>query len=396
VPETGGYFLVGHDGELRTMRLPVKAPVLVGRGEYNNLVLGDSRLSRQHSRVAIESGTCVVYDLNSANGTFVNGVPVRRQVVSPDDVISFGPCEFRLVYEAGTDALPEDVDEPTLSGRSCEAEALALMDDVRLRDDLALAGRIQKSFLPREVIAVEGIDLFAEYRAAYTVGGDFYDVLWVGTDRLGVFTGDVSGKGIAAALLMARLSSELRIAALAQVEPVEVLATMNDAMLARGQTELFFTAIYFTLDVKTGEIVLANAGHPPPYWRRADGSVEPVSGGRGCAVGILEDAGFNATRLELGHGDSLVLYTDGVVEASSMDGSFYGQERLEACLSGPGPRAPSVIAEQILRSVDTHAAGGPVIDDLTLLICQRSLGGRPTMQPRRRSSSFPAPPVRKI
>jgi sigma-B regulation protein RsbU (phosphoserine phosphatase) len=260
----------------------------------------------------------------------------------------------------------------------------------RLRHDLALAAQIQRSFLPREVIAVEGVDLFAEYRAAYTIGGDFYDVFWIGPDRLAVFVGDVSGKGISAALLMARISSELRVAALAHVDPVAVLTAMNTATLARGQSELFFTAIYFTLDVKTGDIVLANAGHTMPYSRRASGQVEPITGGRACPVGILENAGFAATRLRLDHGDSLVLYTDGVIEAASADGSFYGQERLEACLAGPGPRTSHAIAERILESVDAHSAEGPVNDDLTLLICQRSVGGPRTMQPRRGSSRLPA------
>ena len=178
----------------------------------------------------------------------------------------------------------------------------SLVED-RFRHDLALAAQIQKSFLPREVIAVEGLELFAEYRAAYTVGGDFYDVFWVGTDRLAVFIGDISGKGISGALLMARISSELRVAALAHVDPVAVLIAMNSATLGRAQPELFFTAIYLTIDVKTGEVVLANAGHPTPYWCRSDGTVEPVSGGAACAVGILDDGGYTSTSFSLARGE---------------------------------------------------------------------------------------------
>ena len=294
--------------------------------------------------------------------------------LSPGDVSSLGPCVFRLEYEP-------------LSVRDDSRSHEATPPPSRLRHDLALAAQIQRSFLPREVIAVEGIDLFAEYRAAYTVGGDFYDVFWVGPDRLAVFVGDVSGKGVSAALLMARISSELRVAALAHIDPVTVLTAMNTATLSRDQPELFFTVIYFTLDVTTGEILLANGGHTTPYSRRADGLVEPVTGGRACPVGILDDPGFTSTRLRLEHGDSLILYTDGVIEAASADGSFYGQDRLEACLGGAGPRTSHAIAGQILGSVDAHAAGGPVNDDLTIFICQRSVGGPPTMQPRRRSSS---------
>ena len=189
---------------------------------------------------------------------------------------------------------------------------------------------------------------------------------------------------------MARISSELRVAALAHVDPVSVLTAMNSATLGRAQSELFFTAIYLTLDVKTGEVSLGNAGHPMPYWCRADGSVQAVSGGAACAVGILDDGGYTSTSFTLAHGDALVLYTDGVVEAANAEGVLYGDERLHASLLGGGKR-PAVIAEDILRGVDAHAAGGPVNDDLTLFICQRSVGAAPSLQPRRRSSTFPSP-----
>jgi serine phosphatase RsbU (regulator of sigma subunit) len=401
------YRLIGVDGRAAcSRRIAVDAPILVGRGRYNHLVLDDERVSRQHARIALERDGCVVHDLHSANGTLVNGATVTRRVLAPNDLVRFGSCVFRVECDPTarvSDSWLVEDDAPTLSGAARVEEAL----QVRLKEDLALAAHIQKSFLPREVIAVEGLDLFAEYRAAYTVGGDFYDVLWVAPDRLAVFIGDIAGKGIAGALLMARVSSELRAAALAHVDPETVLKTMNEATLRRDQPELFFTAVYFTIDVKSGEVLLANAGHPAPYWRRARGGVEPITAGRGCAVGILDDPGFTVTWLRLEHGDSLVLYTDGVVEASSADGVLYGQDRLEACLArvdstrtpsavrAPSARTPRVIAEEILRSVDEHSAGGPVNDDLTLFICQRSVGAAPTMQPRRRSSIFPAPAVEK-
>lgn len=533
------FWLVGLEGDARAVRLPIDAPILVGRGAYNHLVLDDSRLSRQHSRVAPERDGPVVYDLNSVNGTYVNGVAVTRRVLASNDVIHFGPFAFRIERgplrperAGGADPGWRALEEPTLSslpdasrpasanqgtlyafmhaiGKTLElrellqligaqileiypaaayvgihlraphdqarteielvcragverptvtpplpdevrraaldraranmvaplvdrdgslgllhvsagarsgtfmradldlltgisaAVAIALQNSrtheetlvqARLRHDLTLAAQIQKSFLPREVIAVEGLDLFAEYRAAYSVGGDFYDVFWVGPDRLAVFIGDISGKGISGALLMARISTELRVAGQAHVDPVAVLTAMNRATIGRGQPELFFTAIYLTLDVKTGDVVLANAGHPTPYRRSAQGCVQPITAGRGCAVGILDEPGFTATALRLEHGDTLVLYTDGVVEAANAAGHLYGQERLEACLARTGPR-PNAIAEDILRSVERFTGQGPASDDLTLFLCQRSVGAAPTMQPRRRSSSFPAPPV---
>ena len=263
------------------------------------------------------------------------------------------------------------------------------MERDRLSHDLELAAQIQKSFLPREVVSVPGVELFAEYRAAYSVGGDFYDVFWVAPDRLGVFIGDISGKGVSGALLMARISSEMHAAALAQVEPAAVLTAMNRALIARNQPELFYTAIYLTLDVKSGEVVLANAGHPSPYCLRADGTLQAITEGAAGPVGIVDDPQFEATALRLGHGDSLVLYTDGVVEASSANGTLYGSERLETALS-QGAALPNSIAERILASVSAHLMDSPANDDLTLFICQRNVGRPATMQPRRRSGTMSA------
>lgn len=579
---SGTYWLIGLEGKARKIRVPIDAPVLVGRGTYNHVVLDDPRLSRQHARLAPERDGCFVYDLNSANGTFVNNIPVQRQKLSVNDLVSFGPLHFRVEHvpaQGQAPSLVREVEEPTLSGIDIgsspesvsqlataieshpssvllpardlgqledayenlgklysfmqgisktidRAELLQLIgaklldvypsasfvavylrasrddsrDEVRLAQlagpripadvpelpedvrsivfdrktalltshpaavarggtnmyapmidhdevlglinvsandqpgsfsradldllkgmaapaaimlqntrmheqvlaedrfshDLALAAQIQKSFLPREVVAVEGLELFAEYRAAYTVSGDFYDVFWVAPDKLAVFIGDISGKGISGALLMARISSELRVAALAHVDPVEVLTVMNRMTLGRGQAELFFTAIYFTLDVKTGDVVLANAGHPSPFLCRADGVLQPVTAGAGCAVGILDDPMFSSTSFNLAHGDTLVLYTDGVIEASDARGNLFGDARLQTALYGGLGSRPHVIAENILQHVEHHAADGPVNDDLTLFICQRSRSKEQTMQPRRRSSNFPAPDLTKL
>jgi sigma-B regulation protein RsbU (phosphoserine phosphatase) len=183
---------------------------------------------------------------------------------------------------------------------------------------------------------------------------------------------------------MARISSEMRAAALAHVEPVAVLTAMNKAVIARDQPELFYTAIYLTFDVKSGEVVLANAGHPVAYCSRADGTLQEITDGTAAPVGILDEPLFADTRLRLGNGDSLVLYTDGVVEATSANGTLYGSARLEGALAAAGSR-PHDIAEHILTSVQAHIDDVPPNDDLTLFILQRNIGLPPSLQPRRRS-----------
>jgi len=562
--KTRAYWLVGLEGPARKVRLPIKGSLLIGRGAYNHVVLKDVRISRQHARIALEAEGCVVYDLGSTNGTFVNGAPVNRHILKLHDEVTFGSLTFRInsgSQELGTPIDPDDLETPTLrdfgsvskmlaaaprdsstqlpvvdlgqledaydklgtlysfmqaisqtiegtklleliGGKTREiyqasnavgvylasrengapttfklaffvgdpeapraavslppeiaatmlesktallnapapgrtsggttmyapmvdlnetigvihvasdprtggfsradldllvgmaAPAAMMLQNAKNHDeslkrdrlgyDLELAAQIQKSFLPREVLSVEGVELFAEYRAAYSVGGDFYDVFWVAPDRLGVFIGDISGKGVSGALLMARISSEMRVAALANVEPVKVLTTMNKALIGRNQPELFFTAIYLTLDVKSGEVVLANAGHPSPYCSRSDGTLVEITEGAAGPVGIVDDPQFESTTLHLGHGDSLVLYTDGVVEAAAANGVLYGSDRLEFALADASTR-PTDIAEKILASVHAHIVDEPPNDDLTLFICQRNVGRPPSLQPRRRS-----------
>lgn len=143
--------------------------------------------------------------------------------------------------------------------------------------------------------------------------------------------------------------------------------------------------------MKSGEVVLANAGHPSPYLCHASGPIEPITAGASGAIGILDDPGFAATSFRLAHGDSLVLYTDGVVEAADSSGGLYGSERLEACLSTITSTRPNEIAERILESVDQYATDTAVSDDLTLFICHRVVGQSPSLQPRRRSGTIPAP-----
>lgn len=302
----------------------------------------------------------------------------RHHVLTPGDLVSFGPRVFRVacnpVHPTGSPLLvDEDVAAAPLSGvRVRERE----------REELALAAEIRRSFLPRPSMTVEGLELSAHYRPAQRSGGDFYDAFWVAPKRLAVVVGDVSGEGVAGALSTARIASELRSAALAHVEPRAVLMAMNEATLARDQPDVLFTSVYLTFDVDTGDVVLANAGHPPPYFRHESGMVAAITSGRGDAVGMVDEPGIVPTRLRLDLGDSLVLYTDGLVEAASADGMRYGNARLEACLRSGEPRM-NVIAQEILRSVDRHAGPAPAKDDVTLVICRRSPGLRAIMQPRR-------------
>src|SRR5262249_31995753 len=153
-----------------------------------------------------------------------------------------------------------------------------------------------------------------------------------------IFVGDVSGKGVSAALLMARVSSDLRAAALGEPEPARALALVNEAMIERRQHDTFVTVVYLTLDVVTRRVVVANAGHPPPLVRRGDGCVQRIEAGTGTAIGIIAEAVYEQTELALDPGDVLVLCTDGVLEATDVQGRQLGLEHVEQTIGLAGMR----------------------------------------------------------
>ncbi len=551
-------YLIAVDGHLVGRRFPLDAPCLVGRGPYNHVVLDDTRISRQHAKVSPEAGGYVVYDLNSANGTYVNEAPVKRQKLEPNDVVRFGPFAFRfeapphvdsrdrhdvphkflevntLVGQEPAPAIVDSLDVSSSSpgflpvglveledaerklrtlyqlmnalastldaedliermlrhlleifpqaeiamvyardpasgsmvprkvlardaqpvaaytlagqfeqevigrgrallsrptgfmpvqrpGRKTLTQGLAMhapmifgeaahgvlhvrardggehgftqadldllssvaaqsamalqnarlhqesLKQQRLQRDLQLAEQIQKSFLPQQLPEVPGIEFVAEYRPAYLVGGDFYDVFWLDRDRLGVFVGDVSGKGVSAALLMARISSDLRVAALAERDPAAALRRVNRVVLDRKQHDIFVTGVYLTLDVNTHEVVIANAGHVPPYVRRqGQGEIERMDQGAGTPIGAFEEAEYEPVRFTLEVGDTMVLTTDGVLEATSSRSEQFGFQRMETAI-GQGSSRAHEVAQRLLRDVRQHVGDALPYDDLTLI-----------------------------
>lgn len=558
-------WLVALDPSAHGKRFSLDTPCLIGRGPLNHIVIDDSRISRQHAKISPEDGGHVLYDLNSANGTFVNDKPVKRTRLRNNDVVHVGPFPFcfeekadhekameqgfggrmevqtltgavapvsriieavdaisvaapvtiagladledsdrklRTLYafmqtvsstldvgelvvllvkdllevfpraematlhlrdeasgtlaprltlrrDGNTVASPplqvQVISEVVQKGRAILSQPIIPMPRVdgrltmthrltmhapmiyrgnvegvlevhgmsplgapfaqrdldllnalaavavmalnsarrheeslrqhRLQQDMLFARQVQMCFLPRHLPVADGIDLAVEYAPAYSVGGDFYDLFWLDDTRVGMFVGDIAGKGVSAALLMARMSSDLRAATLAEGRPGRALETLNRNLLGYGQPDLFLTCVCLSLDVKTGVVVLANAGHVPPLVRRArDHVAEPILGGAGTAIGFVDDEEFPEVQFELEHGDALVLCTDGVYEATSKGGEHFGFERIRTTLQHDVTArncTAAAMAQALLAAVGRHVAGGPQYDDITLLVCAR-------------------------
>jgi len=202
---------------------------------------------------------------------------------------------------------------------------------------------------------------------ASAVGGDFYDFLSLDADRLIATIGDVSGKGVPAALFMAKLISDLRFAGQKLGSPEAILSDVNLNLTTQTRRGMFVSAQYLLLDAETGEARVSNGGHVPFLWyHRGTGEAEVVDLEGGPPLGILPDATYPETVLSLEHGDSLILLTDGLVECTNESGEAFGFPRLVEVVEASG-RTVSLLVQAILRAVDAFTAEGRRHDDITLV-----------------------------
>ncbi len=243
----------------------------------------------------------------------------------------------------------------------------SLMLKQRTDQELLAAHEVQKRFMPRGVPKLPGFTFVAHYDPSRDVGGDLYDFITLDAHRVGIVVGDVSGKGFAAALVMAWVASQLRVAAHLAKRPSDVLRRVNDSLLEARQDDLFVTLFYGVLDRWTMTIDYCNAGHVPPQVRRAHGGrVETQEGGAGLPVGMVAGERFEDGRILLDRGDSVVLVSDGITEAMNRERKMFGLEGLRASMALGSPN-PSDLVSSVLSGVREFVAGAPQYDDITIV-----------------------------
>lgn len=242
-----------------------------------------------------------------------------------------------------------------------------------LERELATASRIQASMLPSRfpLFPERGdIDLYATMEAAKEVGGDFYDAFFINPRKLFVAIGDVSGKGVPAALFMARSMTQMRMVAMRDLPPGEILARVNDALCEGNESGMFVTVFCAVLDTHTGELAYSNGGHNPPLTDAGDaaaGGFAYVVPPRGLVLGIMAGTPFGIGRLRLRPGQSVLLYTDGVTEAMDSANAQYSDERLLQTLAGAGGSSARTLIDRVRADVKAFVAGAEASDDITML-----------------------------
>jgi sigma-B regulation protein RsbU (phosphoserine phosphatase) len=247
---------------------------------------------------------------------------------------------------------------------------LELKDKLLAREELEAGRSVQRALMPDSSPTIRGWDVWLFTRAANDVGGDLVDFVPLGEERYGLALGDVAGKGLPAALLMAKLQSTLRALAAHASSLAELGQTMNEILCRDGLPNRFATLVYLDVCEQTGLVRVLNAGHPPPLVLRGS-TLEELSIGS-MALGMLPDASFSEQRVELANGDALIVFSDGLTEAMNGSGEFFGDERLRARVPMLAGMSAEAIGTRVIAAVDAFAGDARPHDDLSLVVLRRA------------------------
>ncbi len=262
-------------------------------------------------------------------------------------------------------SLSDDINSTVLTLRRYIAEAAARIDK-----ELEFAKAIQHSAIPTVFPPYPGHREFEIYAAMHTakeVGGDFYDFYFVGENKLGFLIADVSGKGIPAAMFMMTAKTIIKGYAEAGRAVDEVFAVANAKLCESNDAGMFVTAWMGVLNITTGEVEFANAGHNPPLVRHTDGSFAYLKTKPGFVLAGMEGVRYRSNRLVLAPGDELYLYTDGVTEASNSNNELYGEDRLLDFLNSLHALSGEEVCRAVKADIDAFVGDAPQFDDITML-----------------------------
>lgn len=246
----------------------------------------------------------------------------------------------------------------------------ALLTRERAQRDLEIAREVQHGFLPKTLPAIPGYRFYTHYESAQEIGGDYYDFIPLSEGRMAVLLGDVAGKGVPAALLMAKLSAEARFCMLTEAEPARAIGRLNDLLLQAGMLDRFVTLTAAVLDPGKHQVTVINAGHMPPLLYRPGQPLEEISSPEaiGYPLGVMEGSEYVPLSRDLAAGDSILFFTDGITDALNIHNAAFQKQGIRTALeAGKGTLTPADIGERLIKAVKLHASGRSQHDDIALV-----------------------------
>lgn len=350
-----------------------------GEFEFEFARNGEEALAKLHSDHAID---IVMSDINMPvmDGlTLLSRLSTLDRVLRTVMVSAYGDMQnIRIAMNRGAyDFLTKPIDfddfETTIQKTIQDIKGAREGKEARLQltaleNELNVASQIQHSMLPRKFPAFPDrweFDLFAEMNAARSVGGDFYDFFMVDSQRLGFVIGDVSGKGVPAALFMAVTRTLLRATATQGTSSAACVEYVNQVLAKQSDSPMFVTLLYGILNVKTGEVDYCNAGHHKPLVFSPHRPLQAGDEGINPFVGMFDQFRYLGSSLKLEKGEGLLLYTDGVTEAFDRSEAMFGHERLAEAAEAKRDAPAEELVEHVLSQVKRFVGSAPVSDDYT-------------------------------
>jgi sigma-B regulation protein RsbU (phosphoserine phosphatase) len=278
-----------------------------------------------------------------------------------------------------TNQLTQDLQQITAQYNSLEADlgTITIVKE-RMESELAMGRQIQMNLLTLTFPSFpkrKDLDLYAILKPARELGGDFYDFYFfreetsyfLEENRFFFCVGDVSGKGVPAALFMAVAKSLIKSQASHSLSPAKILTYVNQVISVENPFCMFVTLFLGVLNLTNGELIYTNAGHNPPFIRRQSGELEPLADRHGAAVGVIEDLTYKETRTSLSPGDVLVVYTDGVTEAMDPQHNLFSEERFVDLLQSASYTSAEEVVDLTMEKVYQFQGGAEQADDITVL-----------------------------
>jgi len=366
---------------------------LIDRGRVNLLHAArrETRFSRTIVKKAVESKKSFLSEDASSDASLGPAASIAEfrirsvmcvPLVSPDDT-ALGAIQMDT-QDRAKKFTPEDLNLLTivanLAAVAVEKASLhaAMLNREKERKEIELARAVQLGFLPQSFPEVPEYEFYSHYSPAQSIGGDYYDYIQLPDGKLAIVLGDVAGKGVPAALLVAKLSSEVRYCALTQPDPAKATAILNDQMIRGGLGDRFVTLAAMILDPKKHTLVIVNAGHMSPRMLRSDNGEldDAISNDQtGLPLGVMPEFEFESVTIQLEPGDILATFTDGVTDAMNPNGDLFGPEGVDKYMR-PSDRAtdwptPKKVGERLMNAVRKHANGRPQNDDIALIVFGR-------------------------
>ena len=363
---------------------------------YDNEIVGILCVQRQmealtSSRIKFTVRVLIVLGVIALLSVVLYFWYMNRKLISPVKIITKETARFSSLPTKAETSLSEQLhsrDELSVLASSIDRMEIETLDYIenltkataerqRIGTELELAAQIQQGMLNLVFPEHEAFEIFASMNPAKEVGGDFYDFFMIDADHLCISIADVSGKGIPAAMFMTVSKIMLYDSALVYSSPAEILRNVNERICSNNQSDMFVTVWLGVLDLTTGRMIAANAGHEYPYLYH-DGSFELLRDKHGFVIGGMNGVRYTDYEIQLKHGDAIFVYTDGLPEATNAEEEIFGVAGVTEALNSAPAATPFAVLAHMQQAVDAFVADAPQFDDLTMLCLKYK--GKPDRQ----------------